>query len=161
MFTRIYWVHQFDNVARLGIMARPRGDDWLVGEITNLKRQNVGLLVSLLEKEEIQELGLRQQESICKDNGIKFINFPIVDRDIPKTSDKTDSLISYLTNKLADGSSIVVHCRMGIGRSSIIAASVLLQAGLKADTIIDNISKIRGLKVPDTDRQLQWFKARK
>ena len=160
MYTRIYWVHQFDNAARLGIMARPRGGDWLVDEITNLKRQNVGLLVSLLGKEEIHELGLRYQESICKDNGIEFINFPIVDRDIPKTSDKTDSLIGYLSTKLTDGSSIVVHCRMGIGRSSIIAASVLLQAGLKADTIVDNISKIRGLKVPDTDRQLQWLKAR-
>ncbi len=160
MFTKTYWIHQFDNAAKLGIMARPRGDDWLADEIANLKKQNIGLLVSLLEKDEISELGLRQQETLCKTNGIEFINFPIADRDIPKTSDKTDWLVGYLIDKIQDGISVVIHCRMGIGRSSIIAASVLLQAGLKAEHIIDNISKIRGLKVPDTDKQLQWLKAR-
>jgi len=161
MFTKIYWIHQFDNVAKLGIMARPRGDNWLADEVANLKKQNVGLLVSLLEKEEINELGLRQQETICKGSDIEFINFPIADRSIPKTSDKTDWLVDYLTSKLQDGTSVVIHCRMGIGRSSIIAASVLLGTGLKADNIIENISKIRGLKVPDTDNQLEWLKARK
>jgi protein-tyrosine phosphatase len=160
MYTKIYWIHQFDNSARLGIMARPRGDEWLEDEIVNLKKQSVGLLVSLLEKDEIFELGLQQQETICKTNGIEFINFPIVDRGIPKTSDKTDWLINYLTGKIKSGFSVVIHCRMGIGRSSIIAASVLLQAGLKADEIIADICKIRGLKVPDTDEQLSWFRAR-
>lgn len=160
MFTKIYWIHQFDNAAKLGIMARPRGGDWLADEITNLKKHNVGLLVSLLEKEEISELGLRQQETLCKSNGIEFINFPIADRDIPKTSDKDDWLVDYLRNKLQAGTFVVIHCRIGIGRSSIIAASVLLKAGLKADQVITDISKIRGLKVPDTDKQLQWLKAR-
>jgi len=160
MFTKIYWIHKFDNAAKLGIMARPRGDDWLADEIGNLKKQNVKLLVSLLEKEEIGELGLRQQETICKSSDIEFINFPIADRGIPKTSDKTDWLVDSLTHKLPHGTSVVIHCRMGIGRSSIIAAAVLLRTGLKADNIIDNISKIRGLKVPDTDKQLEWLKAR-
>jgi protein-tyrosine phosphatase len=160
MFTKIYWIHTFDNAAKLGIMPKPRGSDWLADEIANLKKQNVGLLVSLLEKEEISELGLRQEEAICKSSGIEFINFPIADRNIPRISDKTDWLIGYLTSKLQDGISVVVHCRMGIGRSSIVAASVLLSAGLKADNVIDNISKIRGLRVPDTDQQLQWLKSR-
>ncbi|MFL5742602.1 MAG: dual specificity protein phosphatase family protein [Flavisolibacter sp.] len=141
-------------------MERPRGGEWLADEIGNLKKQNVTLLVSLLEKEEINELGLQHQETICKSSGIDFINFPIVDRDIPRTNDKTDRLVDFLMNKLQGGSSVVIHCRMGIGRSSIIAASVLLRAGLKAENIIDHISKIRGLKVPDTDKQLQWLKAR-
>ena len=161
MFSKIYWVHQFNDTTRLGIMARPRGDDWLHGEIAHLKKQNVGLLVSLLEKEEIKELGLSQQERVCKSNGVDFFNFPIADRDIPKPHDKKDWFISYLTDKLQNGVSVVIHCRMGIGRSSIIAASILIRAGLKPDTIIEEISKIRGVKVPDTDAQLQWIKSRK
>lgn len=160
MFTKIYWLHQLDSSARLGTMARPRGDDWLGDEIAYLKRQNVGLLVSLLESEEIDELGLLQQEATCKANGIEFVNFPIVDRDVPKTGDKTDWLISYLITRMTEGVSVVIHCRMGIGRSSIIAASILLQVGLEADTIMEDISRIRGLKVPDTDKQLSWLKAR-
>src|SRR4051812_24194304 len=103
MFTKVYWVHQYDNDAKLGIMARPRGDDWLANEIAHLKKRNVGLLVSLLEQEEINELGLRQEKAICKTCGIGFINFPIADRDTPRTSDKTDWLIDFLTSKLQDG----------------------------------------------------------
>lgn len=160
MFTKVYWIHKFGNASRLGIMARPRGEDWLYDEIVNLKRQNVGLLVSLLEKEEIQELGLQQQASICKEKNIEFLNFPIVDRDIPKMGDNVEWLIRYLKTKLTDGISVVIHCRMGIGRSSIIAAAVLLQPGLTADIIIENIAKVRGVKVPDTDKQLDWLKSR-
>ena len=49
---------------------------------------------------------------------------------------------------------------MGIGRSSIIAASVLLKYKFKAKDIIENVSSICGLKVPDTDKQLSWLISR-
>ncbi len=141
-------------------MARPRGGDWLEYEIENLKKNKVGVLVSLLEKEEIFELGLQKEDAICKSHGISFINFPITDRDIPKTGDKADNLINHLTDKITEGYSIVIHCRMGIGRSSIIAASILLKNGSNADDAINSISKTRGINVPDTEMQLLWLRSR-
>lgn len=33
MAAKIYWIHTFNNLTRLGIMARPRGGDWLDDEI--------------------------------------------------------------------------------------------------------------------------------
>jgi protein-tyrosine phosphatase len=158
--TKIYWLHTFDNSAQIGIMARPRGNDWLEDEINHLKNNKVGVLVSLLETSEIDELKLNLEEELCFTKGITFINFPIADRDIPRQSDNIDKLVDTLINKLNEGLSVIVHCRMGIGRSSIIAASVLLHYNHNADGIIENISSIRGLKVPDTDKQLQWLKAR-
>jgi protein-tyrosine phosphatase len=141
-------------------MARPRGNEWLKDEIVNIKKQNVDLLVSLLERDEILELGLQNEDAICKSTDIEFINFPIVDRNIPKAGDKIDWLINQLTAKIDSGLSIVIHCRMGIGRSAILAASILLQKGFKADDVIAEICKIRGLKVPDTDEQLKWLRSR-
>jgi hypothetical protein len=61
MAIKIYWLHEFSTSARLGIMARPRGNDWLEEEILSLRKQNVQVIVSLLEKEEITELGLRNK----------------------------------------------------------------------------------------------------
>ena len=58
MRTKIYWLHTFENAAKIGIMARPRGNDWLEDEIIHLKNQNVNVLVSLLERSEIEELNL-------------------------------------------------------------------------------------------------------
>ncbi len=141
-------------------MARPRGDDWLEDEINHLKNNEVGVLVSLLEKDEIYELKLNNEEQLCRTKNITYINFPISDRDIPKQDGDTDKLIDTLTKKIDEGHSVVIHCRMGIGRSSIIAACILLQKGLKADDVVANICKVRGLKVPDTDEQLKWLKAR-
>ncbi|WP_207632778.1 protein-tyrosine phosphatase family protein [Foetidibacter luteolus] len=141
-------------------MARPRGGDWLEDEISNLKKNKVGVVVSLLEKNEIYDLELNHEEDICKSKNITYINFPIPDRDIPKQNSDTNKLIEALTKKIDEGQSIVIHCRMGIGRSSIIAASVLLKYKFKAKASIENISSIRGLKVPDTDSQLLWLMSR-
>ncbi len=141
-------------------MARPRGDDWLEDEINHLKNSGVGVLVSLLERDEIYELKLDNEEQLCRTKNIAYINFPIGDRDVPKQNGDTDKLVDKLVKKLDEGYSVVVHCRMGIGRSSIIAASVLLKYKLKAKDFIENISSIRGLNVPDTDKQLSWLIAR-
>ena len=117
-------------------------------------------MVSLLERQEIYDLQLDKEEHICRLKNITYINFLIPDRDIPKQKDDTNKLIDTLVQKIEEGQSVVIHCRMGIGRSSIIAASVLLKYKLKAKDIIKNISSIRGLKVPDTDKQLSWLRSR-
>ncbi len=161
MSTKIYWIHTFDNSARIGIMARPCGNDWLEEEIVSLKNNKVEILVSLLERDEIYDLKLEHEAELCRIQNIDFINFPIPDRDIPKQDNKIEQFINFLNGKLNSGLSVVIHCRMGIGRSSIIAAAVLLNyKKLSAGDIMLNISKIRGVKVPDTEKQLEWLKAR-
>lgn len=155
MYTKIYWLYSPENKAKLGIMARPRGEDWLEDEIKMLANQNINILVSLLEFHEIKELGLKEEENICKLFKIKYINYPIIDRGIPP-KDKTELLINQLTKYITQGQNIVIHCRMGIGRSSIIAALVLLKFGFKSEKVFNYISDIRGVRVPDTDEQIKW-----
>lgn len=157
MRTRIYWIRQLENGAQIGIMARPRGEDWLEEEVEQLKSQGVQVLVSLLEREEISELGLNSEARYCEKHSIEFINFPIPDRNIPKNDQPVIALVKNLADKIDSGSSIVIHCRMGIGRSSIIAAAVLLRKGFKAKDLLKEISRVRGLAVPDTNEQVDWL----
>ncbi|WPV70276.1 hypothetical protein [Chitinophaga sp. LS1] len=169
MSTKIYWITD-----TIGIMPRPRGNEWLEDEIIAFKKQGVDIIVSLLEQSEITELGLRQEKLLCEKHSIQFINFPIPDRSLPPKGRQTEAFIQTLTIP----SKIVIHCRMGIGRSSIIAACILLYQNKnlhekgnsptdmktifrkKATEIISHISHIRGLKVPDTEEQFQWLKER-
>lgn len=162
MAVKIFWIETFANTARLGIMARPRGGDWLDDEIASLKKQNVNHLISLLESIEIDELGLKQEKNICAKYGIDFSNFPIEDRSLPDNATKIDVFISLLSSKIELGSSVVIHCRMGIGRSSIIAGSIMLKlvGHRNAEDILNRISQARGLKVPDTEEQITWLKKR-
>lgn len=160
MAVKVYWVHRFHNGARLGIMARPRGNDWLEEEIISLERGKAGLCVSLLEQAEIAELGLQQQESFCRKHGIGYLHFPIADRSVPQDDTKTKNVIREIEDKIKSGLSVVIHCRMGIGRSSIIAGCVLKRADIGAGEAIAMIGEARGLKVPDTEQQLAWLKNR-
>jgi len=100
MFVKIYWIETFANNARLGIMVRPRGNDWLDDEIASLKKQNVNHLVSLLESIEIEELGLKQEKYICAKYDIDFSNFSIPDRDIPNNESKINAFINLMSSKL-------------------------------------------------------------
>jgi protein-tyrosine phosphatase len=158
MFTRIHWLHESDSPGRLGIMARPRGNEWLEEEIWHFKKQQISLITSLLEADEIDELGLQQQPALCFKHNIEFVNFPIKDRGIPKQGDKINDLINLLVTKITTKQNVIIHCRMGIGRSSIIAGCVLLKIGYKADDLIRHISNVRGLKFPDTKEQVEWLK---
>ncbi|WP_218127045.1 protein-tyrosine phosphatase family protein [Catalinimonas alkaloidigena] len=139
-------------------MPRPRGDDWLEGEVANWANRGVQVVVSLLEKPEIDELGLRNEEVHCKRHQLDFILFPIRDRGLPSDPQAVSYLILDLRTKLDQGRSIVIHCRMGIGRSSIIAGAVLLDNGLTAEGMLFHISTIRALPVPDTNAQKQWLR---
>lgn len=158
MFTKVYWIENFENGAALGIMPRPRGNDWLEDEIKSLKFERVQTVLSLLERQEINELGLKEEEAFCQYYQIDYINFPIKDRGLPADQNDVKNLILKLRQKLQQGEKVVIHCRMGIGRSSIIAGAILLNDHLTADEVIIKISKVRGMQIPDTDEQIDWLK---
>ena len=156
MPSKVYWIKNLDNSARLGIMARPRGNDWLEDEIQALKSKKVDVLVSLLERSEILELNLEDEKMYCEVYGIQYINFPIPDRGVPQ--DDIATLLKLLVQLVESGKSLVIHCRMGIGRSSIIAAAVLLKFGFGATELMNDIGVVRGVNVPDTEEQINWLK---
>lgn len=160
MFTKIYWLYTYEKGNRLGIMARPRGNEWLEQEIKQFRLSGVDVVVSLLEKEEVYELGLKEEGQCCSDYELTFIHFPIKDRSVPTSVAGTNKIVLAVHDALIEGKSVVIHCRMGIGRSSIIAGAVLLKSGGKASDILKQISQVRGVSVPDTEEQAIWLKNR-
>lgn len=157
MISTIYWIDEEKiGPKQLGIMARPRGNDWLEDEIKWLKIRQVDYLISLLENSEIWELGLENEEEFCKNKGIQFINFPIPDVNIPKDKNQFLILVDQLVYEITEGKKIVIHCRMGIGRASVLAAAIMIKLGFPREEVFDMIGKHRGLSVPDTTEQKKW-----
>jgi hypothetical protein len=111
MYTRVYWIEQFSNGAALRIMPRPGGHEWLANEIEKFKENGVGTIVSLLEKSEVQELGLQAEESLCKANKVSFISFPIQDRGVPSSDFETLTLVNDLAQRLQNGDWTLFHHR--------------------------------------------------
>lgn len=137
-------------------MPRPRGGDWLEDEICSLKISGVYAVVSLLEPDEVTELDIAEEKSLCEVNGISYLSFPIKDRNIPFSKRDALDFSRMLANLLKEGRSVVIHCRQGVGRSALIAACVLVLNGFSADKAFELIEIARGCSIPDTEEQRKW-----
>jgi protein-tyrosine phosphatase len=121
-----------------------------------LRSAGVDILVSLLTRDEETELGLSDERHHCEASGMVFLSFPITDRGTPGSDGEALALIRQLSRSVSDAKAIAIHCRMGIGRSSLIAASVLVMLGIDGEHAFDLLATARGLAVPDTKAQRQW-----
>jgi protein-tyrosine phosphatase len=140
----------------MAIMARPRADDWLDVDIAEWKASGLKTVVSLLEPEEVSELGLQREAEHCGTNGIEFLSFPIADRGVPELPDAI-KIASCIATGIAAGRSIAIHCRAGIGRSSLVAACAMICSGIEAGDALTLLKEARGLSVPDTEEQRDWI----
>ena len=128
-------------------------------EVAGWKAEGIDVVVSLLEPDEVAELGLRQLPMSCRTTDIEFVPFPIPDRSVPASMTETERLVRRLSDALAAGKAVAVHCRAGIGRSALIAACVLVCNGYQVDAAFDTIAKARGVEVPDMEAQRAWVSA--
>lgn len=158
MKPNVYWI-KGPWRGKLGILPRPRGADWLNDEVGVWKDAGVDVAVSLLTPDEDCELDLSNEQALVQQNGLTFIGFPIPDYSVPSSMQTTRQLVSQLQDFLARGKNVGVHCRQGIGRSSVVAACVLVTAGESAETAFEQIQNARGLRVPDTPEQRDWVAA--
>jgi protein-tyrosine phosphatase len=141
---------------RLVIVPRPRGGDWLLDDLRAYKRAGIDLLVSLLTAAESHELGLSFEAKYCNETGIRFLTFPIEDRSVPSSMDDFSSFVNVIESELSTNSSLGIHCRAGIGRSSLLAACLLSRNGYAPSTAFDAIAVARKCSVPDTAEQRLW-----
>ncbi len=141
---------------KLAVVPRPRGGDWLSDEAEAWRRAGVDVVVSLLTSEEVQELDLGREADACGEHGIACLNHPIQDRDVPTSLRSMAELVFRLEEDLAAGRKVAVHCRQGVGRSAVLAACLLVAAGVAVGDAFARVAEARGCPVPDTVEQRAW-----
>lgn len=124
---------------------------------TELLERDVALVVSLLSPEEISIHGLKNQEETYRKVGLDYLNFPITDFSTPTDKDSFVSLVQELSTKIEAGKNIVIHCKAGVGRSSLLAGAILIYFGYDVKKVFEYIAKYRGVKVPDKQSQVKWL----
>lgn len=154
MSQRLYWISEAPG--RLATMPRPRAGDWLADEMAALQSLGVDTVVSLLTDDENAELDLQHEPAICDAQGLAFLAFPIPDRQVPLSVEDFVTFVNHLYSTLSKGQAVAVHCRMGIGRASLVAACLLVKSGLGVLDAFKSISRDRGIDVPDTEAQIDW-----
>jgi protein-tyrosine phosphatase len=155
MRAEIFWAEGLRE-GRLAVLPRPRGGDWLADEVRSLRAGGVDVLVSLLTRDEVAELGLAEEAAFCAAGGIEFLSFPFADRGVPASAPGALALVRRLAALVAGGKAVAVHCRQGVGRSALLAACVLAALGERPETAFQRIAAARGRPVPDTAEQREW-----
>jgi protein-tyrosine phosphatase len=155
MKAMVYWI-EGPWSGRLAVVPRPRGGDWLEDEVRAWRAAGIDVVVSLLQSEETVELDIAGAADLCRANGVEHLAFPVADRGVPPSARAFAALVRSLEGKLAAGKGVAVHCRQGVGRSAMLAASLLIAAGLDAETAWGRVMAARGCPVPDTAEQKEW-----
>jgi protein-tyrosine phosphatase len=151
MVAKPFWI-----TPEIAIVPRPRGGDSLDKEMAALRKAGVDILVSMLEPSEATELGLDREEAAARKAGLQFVNFAVTDRSVPSSVARFETFVFELQREIEKGKRIGVHCRACIGRSSVVAASLLIRSGMPGERAWQQIEKVRGCRVPDTQEQRDW-----
>lgn len=154
--TLVYWITS-DEEQRLAIVARPRGEGWLEDDIRSFYEAGIEVVVSALTPAEEEELGLTREAEFCSNFNIEFISLPIEDRSVPQFDVTFTDTLLQIRERMKAGKAIGIHCRACIGRSSVIAASLLVQENFEPEDAFFLIGSARRCPVPDTDEQNAWI----
>jgi protein-tyrosine phosphatase len=155
MRTELFWT-EGPWTGRLAIVARPRGGEWLEDEVRSWHHAGLNVVVSLLTPDEVASFDLGREADFCQASGIRFVSFPVPDTGTPASRQATLKLVELLEADPSGGRNVGAHCRQGIGRSPLVAACVLIRAGVGAEEALGRLSAARGLPVPETAEQRRW-----
>lgn len=116
----------------------------LVSDLNRLRQvYGINQLVCLLEPEELDSLGISHLLAETEATGMTTEWLPISDEGVPDSMPEFAELVERVVQTVSSGSSVVIHCRGGRGRTGMLAACCLVQLGHDPELAIQTVQQIR------------------
>jgi protein-tyrosine phosphatase len=125
--------------------------------LRRLRREGVTAVVSTLTETEARGYHLLDEWRACKEAGVEFFWLPVVEFDVPDDDDARE-LVPRVAERIERGGHVVVHCRLGLGRSPMIASALLIELGFGVTDAMWAVSTGRGRPVPTRPAQRAWLR---
>ncbi|WP_375751879.1 phosphatase [Vibrio sp. HN007] len=113
--------------------------------LKQLKEQGTVAIVTALDKEEMEKVGVAALPEMTEALGMTWFNQPIEDDQAP--GEEFDARWEVISPKvqemLKQGGKVVLHCLGGSGRTGILAAHILLEQGWDLETIKREVKALR------------------
>jgi len=129
----------------------------LPDDLETLRRQSVQVVVCLLEDHEFAKWGVADLLVSYQNAGFIVQRYPIRDHSVCSLDGMRET-ISWLTETLDGGASVLIHCVGGLGRSGIVAACYLVAAGLSAEDAIAEVRRTRSPFAIETAEQEEFVR---
>lgn len=140
---------------RLGVTICPGRKDQgreLKADVETLRELGVDLVVCLVSQRELEWAGVSELGSSVRATGMRFFHSSIRDQKVPSMP-TARALVDLIVSTVEAGDAVVVHCMGGLGRSGLIAASVMVQRGVDAVEAVRCVRAVRGLRAVETRAQ--------
>lgn len=126
----------------------------LDADLAWLRTQGVGAVLSLTETTLPVEALARHQ--------LTALHLPVDDMTAP-TPEQFDRALTFIDQQRIRGHSVVVHCKMGQGRTGAVLAAYLIRGGASAEAAIRELRAIcpGAICAPDQERALHAFAKRR
>ena len=120
-------------------------DDGIENDLQCICNWGAAVVVNLLEAREIVTLGIAALPGRIISRNITFMHLPMANNVLTDESfeEKWRLARARLLHSLQEGERILIHCKEGMGRSGIVAARLLIEAGIDADFAIKAVRKAR------------------
>lgn len=151
------WTVKTRDGGKVSIIPRPRGGDVLAEEMKALRKHGVDLLISAQPPLESSAYGLSGEGAAAEAAGMAFLNIPITDMAVPPDREEFLAALSDPIARVRKGGHVAVHCYASRGRSGVIAGLLLVAGGFEPEDGLEQMSKVRGYRVPETDEQRAWM----
>jgi len=120
------------------------------------------VIVALLEEHEFAGLGIPEFRRRVAAAGLPWAFAPIPDGGVPDEAflRTWDILGPRVRNVLRRGGRVLIHCRAGLGRTGLLAASLLVELGMAPQAAIDGVRAARRDTI-ETPAQETYVRARR
>ena len=117
--------------------------------------------MTLLVPREMRKLANTRTGAEVERRGMEWLHLPIPDvsTPAPEFEAKWPAVSKHLRSRLDAGENILIHCRGGVGRSGMVAARLLVESGVDAETAIAGVRSARPGTI-ETWEQEQWARQR-
>jgi ADP-ribosyl-[dinitrogen reductase] hydrolase len=127
----------------------------LAADLDVVSKWRPDAVVTLVERHELEMLGVPRLGEQIVARGIEWHHLPIVDVRPPDERFEAAWRSSgpVLNRRLREGGRVLVHCRGGLGRAGTIAARLLVELGVGADEAVRRVRAARPGAI-ETNEQL-------
>jgi len=128
-------------------------------DLDRLTREHqVGVLVCLLQEQELVRLGIPTLEADARARGLTVYRLPIPDGGTPEDLEAVHRLVDAILAEVSSGRRVVVHCAGGLGRSGTIGGCYLVRRGHSPDEALRALVAARGQSCPENDPQRRFIR---
>lgn len=117
----------------------------LVDSLAQLKDAGAEAVITVMPNDEMVRNGVADLPDACRNKDLQWFHFPIEDDASPGEAFRQawETGRSPVFEILGRSGTVAIHCKGGSGRTSLMAAIILCERGMKHDEILDEVKTLR------------------